>query len=232
MQFEADSSLNPNLLNQLSSPQIPQPQISQPPSSPPELPKSDLSPSPPDPKAQLRRSLLKARQSLPAEVWRTKSERLSTHLQASPWLAEARTVLAYISFRQEPDLGALFAASSHRWGLPRCVGKSLNWHLWAPEQFPLQAGSYGILEPDPASPTLEASEVDLILVPAVACDVRGYRLGYGGGFYDRLLSHPDWANIPTIGIVFEFARLPRLPIDPWDRPMRAICTEVGLFEPK
>jgi 5-formyltetrahydrofolate cyclo-ligase len=218
MRSEADSSLNSDRLKTRSS-------FSS------QLPKSNS--PPPDPKAQLRRSLLKARQSLPTEVWRTKSQRLSTHLQASPWLAEARTVLAYISFRQEPDLSSLFAASAHshhRWGLPRCVGKSLSWHLWAPEQFPLQSGSYGILEPDPDSPTLKAAEVDLILVPAVACDVRGYRLGYGGGFYDRLLSQPDWAKIPTIGIVFEFARLPRLPIDPWDRPMQAICTEVGLFE--
>lgn len=186
-------------------------------------------------KAELRRSLLKARQSMHQEIWRQKSNRLCVHLQQSPWFTEARTILAYCSFRQEPDLSPLFECHPgihHRWGLPRCEGKSLVWHLWTPQQFPLQAGTYGILEPHPDSPTLKAAEVDLILIPAVACDVRGYRLGYGGGFYDRLLSSPTWARIPTIGVVFEFARLPRLPIDPWDRRLQAICTEVGMFEPR
>jgi len=71
--------------------------------------------------------------------------------------------------------------------------------------------------------------VDLMLVPAVACDVRGYRLGYGGGYYDRLFSQPQWQQVPAIGIVFEYARLPSLPKDVWDRPMTGICSESGLF---
>jgi 5-formyltetrahydrofolate cyclo-ligase len=75
--------------------------------------------------------------------------------------------------------------------------------------------------------SLEPTEVDLILVPAVACDLRGYRLGYGGGFYDRMLSSAEWASKPTIGIVFEFAYLPRLPIDDWDKVLQGVCTETG-----
>jgi 5-formyltetrahydrofolate cyclo-ligase len=71
--------------------------------------------------------------------------------------------------------------------------------------------------------------VDLLLVPAVACDVHGYRLGYGGGFYDRLLSQPAWIGKPAIAIVFEYARLPTVPRDPWDKPLQGICTETGLY---
>ena len=178
-------------------------------------------------KTDLRRSLLKARQSLPQSVWREKSDRLCAHLQQWEGFQRSHTILAYLSFRQEPDLSPLFL-TPHRWGLPRCVGKSLSWHLWSP-QFPLQPGSYGILEPQADAPLIQPQAVDLILVPAVACDVKGYRLGYGGGFYDRLLSSPAWSNKPTIGIVFEFARLPQLPTDPWDRPLNGICTEFGLF---
>lgn len=180
-------------------------------------------------KAELRRSLIKARQSIPVETWRHQSDRLCSHLAASAVLQQAQTVLAYLSFRQEPDLSLLFG-NNCRWGFPRCEGKVLHWHGGLPfDQLPLQQGAYGIREPHPTTPTLSPDEVDLILVPAVACDVRGYRLGYGAGFYDRMLSQPVWASKPTIGILFEFARLPSIPADPWDQLLDGICTEAGLF---
>lgn len=179
-------------------------------------------------KAVLRRSLLNTRQALPVQTWREHSDRLCAHLQAHALLRQAQTVLAYVSTRQEPDLSSLLALP-RRWGLPRCVGKSLVWHLWSSAE-PLQPGAYGIPEPAPDLPTLNPAEVDLILVPAVACDRQGYRLGYGGGFYDRLLAAPGWANKPTIGVLFDFADVPELPRDPWDQRLWAVCTESGVSE--
>ncbi len=185
----------------------------------------------PPSKADLRRSLLKTRRALSPDIWREQSDRLCTHLQNAPQFIQAHTILAYTSFRQEPDLSLLISScdGSKRWGLPRCVGKSLAWHAWSSTSRPLQTGAYGILEPHADEPTLELETVDLILVPAVAGDRQGYRLGYGGGFYDRLLSNPLWAEKTTIGIFFDFALLPHLPIDPWDRPLHGICTEAGLL---
>ncbi|UBF29650.1 5-formyltetrahydrofolate cyclo-ligase [Kovacikia minuta CCNUW1] len=180
-------------------------------------------------KAELRKTLLKTRQSLPIETWREKSLQLCSHLQTASRFAEAKTILAYFSIRQEPNLDSLFALPK-TWGFPRCVGKSLIWHVWSSQySLPLQPGAYGILEPHPDAPMLEPDQVDLILVPAIACDLRGYRLGYGGGFYDRLFSSLEWENKPTVGIVFDFARLPSLPSDPWDQPLEAVCTETGFF---
>lgn len=178
-------------------------------------------------KAQLRQSLLKQRQSMTQEEWQEKSNSLCSHLVASSVLTQAKTILAYFSFRQEPDLSPLFTDTTHHWGFPRCVGKSLFWHNWKPGK-PLETGKYGIFEPQPNYPSLLPNEVDLILVPAIACDVRGYRLGYGGGFYDRMLSAPEWMAKPTIGIVFEFAYLTDLPRDDWDQPLQGVCTEIGL----
>ncbi|MEP0889126.1 5-formyltetrahydrofolate cyclo-ligase [Leptolyngbya sp. PL-A3] len=180
-------------------------------------------------KADLRRSLLRARQAMHPDLWHEKSDRLCVHLQNWPTFQQAQTVLAFFSFRKEPELRPLLFLPK-RWGFPRCEGKTLTWHRWAPNAIlPLQQGAYGITEPHPRAPVISPHEVDLILIPAVACDVRGYRLGYGGGFYDRMLSSPAWLNIPTIGIVFEFARLPKLPVAPWDRKLHGICTEAGLF---
>lgn len=179
-------------------------------------------------KAEWRRQLIQQRRTLSPEIWRQKSDRLCSHLQSSPLVARSQTILAYFSFRQEPDLSPLFQDTARVWGFPRCCrDRALSWHPWSPGER-LQTGDFGILEPDAAVPQLPPDAVDLILVPAVACDTRGYRLGYGGGFYDRMLSAVEWASKPTIGIVFEFAYLPQLPIDPWDRPLHGVCTEEGL----
>jgi len=177
-------------------------------------------------KAELRRSLLNARQSMAVEEWQEKSRRLCDQLQRSPLFQQAQTVLAFFSTRQEPDLSSLFGLNKV-WGFPRCVGNNLYWHRWAPNES-VKTGAYGILEPHPDAPIIEPEEVDLILVPCIGCDYQGYRLGYGGGYYDRLLSLPEWAIKPTIGIVFDFAYLPHLPIESWDQPLQNVCTEMGL----
>lgn len=182
-------------------------------------------------KKELRSQLLQQRQAIAPADWQAKSEAICQHLSQSAVYRSAQVVLAYMSTRQEPDLSALWTNNElqpKHWGLSRCVGQDLAWHAcspFSPEQF--QVGAYGILEPIATLPTLKPEEVDLILVPAVACDRQGFRLGYGGGFYDRLLSAPQWVNKPTVGIVFEFAYLEHLPRDPWDCPVQAICTETG-----
>ncbi len=175
-------------------------------------------------KVKLRRLLLKTRQSMTLDVWKEKSDRLNINLQNSILFNQANTVLAFFSFRQEPDLSLLVRNSQKRWGFPRCVGQSLIWHFWEPGD-DVNIGAYGIREPDSEAPMIDIQEVDLILVPCVACDVQGYRLGYGGGYYDRLLSAPGWCKKATIGIVFDFAYLSQLPVDSWDRPLEAVVTE-------
>lgn len=181
-------------------------------------------------KTRLRRSLLQKRVSLSAEIWRIKSDRLGKQLQSLPIYINAKTILAYFSFRQEPDLSPLFTNSNnqYRWGFPRCVGNTLSWHLWHPQE-KLAKNQFGILEPLSTAPTVSAQDVDLILVPGVACDRQGYRLGYGGGFYDRMLSSLLWENIPTVGVTFDFAYLPILPVEPWDIKLQHICTEKGIY---
>lgn len=174
-------------------------------------------------KTQLRKRFLQQRRSLVLSEWQEKSLSICQQLQGLSLFQEAKTVLAYFSFRQEADLSFLYN-SQQQWGFPRCVGKSLLWHLWRSGDT-LQIGTYGIKEPALNAPIIQPEAVDLILLPTVACDRQGYRLGYGGGFYDRLLSSPQWLNIPTVGIVFDFAYLPKLPIDKWDIKLNYICTE-------
>jgi 5-formyltetrahydrofolate cyclo-ligase len=185
----------------------------------------------PSTKKMLRKRLLTQRKALSPQDWRTKSDAICQNLAQFEWVQNAQTILVYLSDRQEPNLAHLWTHHypHKRWGIPRCVEKKLIWHEWQPAQpQQIRPGAYGILEPVSTLPVLEANAVDLILVPAVGCDRRGFRLGYGGGFYDRLLSDSAWANIPTIGIVFEFAYLEQLTPDPWDCPLKAVCTETGI----
>ncbi|MGB3492773.1 MAG: 5-formyltetrahydrofolate cyclo-ligase [Elainellaceae cyanobacterium] len=182
-------------------------------------------------KKTLRRSHLQARQSMPLDLWRQKSDRLCDHVRRSQQFQSAQTVLAYSSFRREPDLSSLFELDGKTWGFPRCVGKVLSWHRWSPQDsVPLQPGAFDILEPHPDSPVLHSEQVDLILVPAVACDRQGYRLGYGGGFYDRMLSEPAWKNKRAIGIVFSESHVEKLPADAWDQRLQGVCTDSGWFD--
>ena len=177
-------------------------------------------------KKSYRRNLLRSRRALTPEYWRQTSDRLCRVLNSCPLFARARNIMSYCSINNEPDLSPLFALPGRRWGLPRCVGENLAWHWWQPGEL-LQPGPYDIPEPVADSQTCAPSEVDLILIPAVACDRAGYRLGYGGGYYDRLLAQPAWAQRPTLGITFAAACYPQLPRDPWDLPLWGVCTESG-----
>ena len=178
-------------------------------------------------KSSLRREILYSRQSLSTEEWQHKSSLICDRLKNFTLFQEAQTVLAYFSFRQEPDLTPLFDLDKN-WALPRCVGKSLVWHLWQPGT-ELVTGKYGIQEPAANTPTIAPIAADLILVPTVASDSQGFRLGYGGGFYDRLLSSKPDLNVPTIGIVFDFACGLQIPKDDWDCSLDFICTETKLY---
>jgi 5-formyltetrahydrofolate cyclo-ligase len=103
-------------------------------------------------KVELRKALLQERQAIAQQDWQEKSLQLCHQIQQSSWFQSAQTVLAYFSFRQEPDLSALFSVSK-TWGMSRCVGKELHWHRWSPSaSLPLQTGRFGILEPHPEAP--------------------------------------------------------------------------------
>ncbi|MFZ9738668.1 MAG: 5-formyltetrahydrofolate cyclo-ligase [Prochlorotrichaceae cyanobacterium] len=174
-------------------------------------------------KKSLRKTFLQQRSSLEQEDWQTRSQGIVARLKSCPWVQQADHILAYFSIRQEPDLRSLFTLDK-TWGFPVIQGQDLLWFPWKLGE-PLELGTYGIPTPSLQEHPLPLQSVDLILVPALALDRLGYRLGYGGGFYDRLLARSEAQVIPTIGVVFDFALVPQLPRDDWDRPLRGWCTE-------
>lgn len=92
---------------------------------------------------------------------------------------------------------------------------------------PLVTGAYGIQEPEPAAPTVTPG---ILIVPLLAYDKECYRLGYGGGFYDRTLMH--YPVMKAFGLAYGGQIVDKLPIEAHDVPMHGIITESGLILPQ
>jgi 5,10-methenyltetrahydrofolate synthetase len=112
-------------------------------------------------------------------------------------------------------------------GLPVILraGEPLAFHAWSPDT-PMKAGRHRI--PEPASRRVVIP--DLLFAPCVGFDSDGYRLGYGGGYYDRTLAQWLGAVRPvTVGVAWEACRTGALPREPHDIPLDAIVTEAGFY---
>ena len=108
--------------------------------------------------------------------------------------------------------------------LPRCNGNSLDiCRITALTQ--LEKGAFDVLEPMKQCPLAGIEEMDLVLVPGLAFDEMGYRLGYGKGYYDRLL---EGTKIQTLGILYAAQLVQALPRMPHDQPVKALCSEMGI----
>jgi 5-formyltetrahydrofolate cyclo-ligase len=137
-------------------------------------------------KPELRHQFCTLRECLPAEEVAAASAALCRRLAAWPVLREARAVLTYLAFRNETDLSALFDLLPHvEWAVPRIQGQRLLVHPYDPAR--LVRHRFGMLEPAPDLPVIEPGTLDVVLVPGVAFDRQGGRLGFGGGYYDRFL---------------------------------------------
>jgi 5-formyltetrahydrofolate cyclo-ligase len=145
-------------------------------------------------------------------------------------LSPASVVAAYWPFRSEIDPRPLMLAlhaKGHRIVLPVVVRKAvpLAFRLWGPGAHLVKHGLGGLV-PDIGAPELEP---DTLLVPMLAFDDAGYRLGYGGGFYDRTLEQLRAAgSVRAIGLAYEAQRVASVPREATDQQLDALLTEAGV----
>ena len=177
----------------------------------------------------LRTQCRTLRDALTAEAVATASARICEHLAAWPMFRQAQTVAAYMAFGNEISLMPLMQQfGNKRWAIPRTLVKPeprLVFHPYDPTR--LARHPFGMLEPDASLPVVEPHELDMILVPGVAFDPRGYRLGFGGGFYDRFLPQ---VTATKVGIAYTALIVEQVPHEPFDQAVDFLACETGLVE--
>jgi 5-formyltetrahydrofolate cyclo-ligase len=180
-------------------------------------------------KAALRCEVLAARDALTADTRAEASAKITAQLLALDAWINARCVLAYLTFGSEFITAALLehaAAAGKRLCLPRVdrATRQLAIHAVADTVRDVQAGIWGIREPRPDCPVVALDEIDFVLVPGVAFTPRCERLGYGGGFYDRLIAR--FAMRPPL-VVAAYALQMReaIPLSANDRSIDLVITE-------
>ncbi len=190
-----------------------------------------LDPTDPDSRRQWKRKersrLIDARRRLTEADRRARSERLVQHLGGLLGEVRGACVSAWWPLEGEPDIRPLMATLLSRGAtvaLPVVLGpkRPLGFRRWEPSAA-LVPSSFGVLEPADG----ELLRPDVVLAPLVGFDRDGYRLGHGGGFYDRTLAALD-PRPRAIGVGFEIGRLDTIHPDGHDVPMDAIVTDEGV----
>ena len=172
------------------------------------------------------------RRAMDKSTRRRMAQALARHLGACLRVRRARRIACYLCNDGEMDLGPamdLLRSGGATMLLPSLHGDGL-WFLPYDRKTPLAPNRFGIPEPDVAAHArCRARDLDLVLMPLVAFDTAGNRLGMGGGFYDRtfsyLRSRKTWKKPLLLGIAYEFQHLDSLTPRPWDIPLQGVATE-------
>ena len=185
-------------------------------------------------KRALRERILAARDARAADARSAESAAIAERIAGLASFRNAGCVVLTLPFRSEWDTRALLHDALGRRAtvaLPRVnqATRMIELHRVRDAQADVAEGYRGIPEPLASLPRVEAADIEWILVPGVAFDLRGRRLGYGGGYYDRLLPLlPPRAS--RIAGAFDLQLVPELPAAPHDLSVHAIATPMRLVE--
>ncbi|PLX85403.1 MAG: 5-formyltetrahydrofolate cyclo-ligase [Desulfuromonas sp.] len=186
----------------------------------------------PVPKSYLRIRLLQQRERLSVDERKSRSLVAQRHLLLSDIFSAARTIALYRPIRGEVATAELFSAArlaGKTVCFPRLDGDHMVFVAIADEGS-FVPGAFGVEEPW-GTTIVTPDSIDLTVVPGVAFDRQGHRLGYGKGYYDRELSQRSRRGT-LVGLCFDFQFVDRLPAESHDIPLDCLVTENGFFTPR
>lgn len=186
-------------------------------------------------KKALRTEILGKRSQLSSEDIKNKSNEIKNKLFQLREFKDANFIFSFISFKDEVHTHDIITESlsmGKRVGVPITVDKPRELLVSELKDFhrELEIGYYNILAPKKEFERIVSPDlVDLVLVPGLAFDKYGYRVGYGGGYYDRFFANTKKKMI-KIGLCFDFQILPQVPMDFYDIPIDYIITESRIIK--
>lgn len=181
-------------------------------------------------KKEIRQNILQKKGDLSNEAVQEKSLAMLETLNKIDFYKNAENVMLYISFGKEvltkPIINDLMNRGKKVF-IPVTVPKTKALIVSELKDFEndLQVGHFGVMEPkEEALRPVDPSIVDLVIVPGVAFDKKGYRIGYGGGYYDRFIPRLS-KKATTVSLAFEMQLIDKVPTSPFDIPVQYIITE-------
>jgi 5-formyltetrahydrofolate cyclo-ligase len=178
-------------------------------------------------KREVREEVLRVRKALAPDEVRQLSGKVQENLTSLPEFVSAKVIASYVAKKDEVQTAEIVKqalALGKKVAVPRSdlSSTSLRFHEIRGLS-ELRPGAFGVLEPSMSAPAVPLSTADLVLVPLVAWDLTGQRVGYGKGYFDRELKSRGKAL--SVGLAFEIQRRDSIPAAPTDVPMDVIVTD-------
>ena len=172
-------------------------------------------------KQELRKEIRLRKRAMTEEEICHRSEELTKLFLASRAYQNARTLYGYMPYNQEVRTVALMEQAlkdGKKVAIPKCYGQEMRF-IYMTDLSQVEKGYAGIPEPVADGPIAD-DPTALVLMPGMAFDPQGHRIGYGGGFYDRFLAEEP--NHPTLALCYEFQMLPHLETEEFDIPVDTV----------
>ena len=172
-------------------------------------------------KTELRREIRARKRAMTEEEIETRSAKLARLFFASEAYQKAKTIYGYLPYNQEVRTVPMLERAlkdGKKVAVPKVYGEEMKF-LYLDDLNAVAKGYAGIPEPIADEPVAQ-DETALVLMPGLAFDPQGHRIGYGGGFYDKFLAAEP--HHPTLALCYEFQMLPRLDVEDHDIPVDTV----------